>query len=192
MFFFCKITKRFALLCLTILFGISCTTATFAASSASTYPAITYVGTFTDIRPAGENQHGFQVSLWQQKNTVIGILYHAEGAAGNTPRGYIQNVQLQPKSGKLSFDAKLTTGMHTCDEHKNVPSQDLFSFKGILQRNALKGRITYRNVLHSAATEQSVKVTLAKDKSQKLESFESVDAWQQHYAADMQQFGPKW
>lgn len=187
-----KLVKQYVSLCLIILLGISCADLVFASSSTSSYPAITYVGTFTNIRPAGENQHGFQISLWQQKNTVVGILYNAEGLAGATPRGYIQNIQLQPKSGKLSFDAKLTTGMHTCDEHKNVPSQDLFSFKGVLQRNAIKGRITFRNVLHSAATEQSVKVTLARDKTQKLESYDSIEDWQQHYAAEMQQYGPKW
>ncbi|MBI3563021.1 MAG: hypothetical protein HY080_15025 [Gammaproteobacteria bacterium] len=163
-----------------------------AAEAVQNTPAVRFVGSFSNYHYTQEHQYGSQIVLWQYKNTVVGLFYQAEGLAGDTPRGMIENVQLQPRSGRLTFQAKLTTGIHSCKVHNNVPSQDLFVFSGVLRRATLTGTLRHRDMLHEENKDRDIKVSLRHDLQAPYQSFNSLDAWQQHYAEELKQYGPKW
>jgi hypothetical protein len=154
--------------------------------------AIRFVGNFSTIKTTNARRYGSQVVLWQYKNTVVGIFYNADGQTGDLPRGIIQNVKLNPKSGNLSFEAKLTTGLHSCTEHTNVPSQDLFIFNGVLRKSTLKGRLTQKEALHDTEVFSNAKTTFKHEIQPRFDSYDSLEAWQRYVDTELKQSGPKW
>lgn len=160
--------------------------------SAADTPAVRFVGNFSSMKITKDHRYGSQVVLWQVKNTVVGLLYNADGQDTDVPRGVLQNVKLNPKSGNLYFEAKLTTGLHNCDTHKNVPSQDLFIFSGILRRNTLKGRLTQKDALHDTEIYSNAKVSLKHEIQPHFDSYDSLEDWQKYVDAELKQFGPQW
>ncbi len=172
-------------------FGLLTTNLARFASAADT-PAVRFVGNFSSVKMTKDHRYGSQVVLWQVKNTVVGLYYNADGQNADVPRGVLQNVKLNPKSGSLYFEAKLTTGLHNCDTHKNVPSQDLFIFNGILRKNTLKGRLTQKDALHDTEIYSNAKVSLKHEIQPHYDSYESMEDWQKFIDAQLKQFGPQW
>src|SRR5207247_10781996 len=54
------------------------------------------------------------VELWQSGNSVFGLLDFADGLQGDTPTGLLQDAAFDPVSGRVSFKARLTVGLHYC------------------------------------------------------------------------------
>ena len=71
---------------------------------------MTVVGEFTNMRFTGEHQYGYELTLWRAGGCLVGFFYRADGLAGDTPMGELQNVAYDSKSGRLSFESKLRTG----------------------------------------------------------------------------------
>lgn len=154
-------------------------------AAAPPMPAVAFVGYFTGIKATEDHQYGPALALWQYQNTVVGIFYHSDGAIADIPRGGIDNVKLHPKSGKLSFESTLGIGIHTCQQHNNVPSQDRFVFDGTLRKQAITGQLQRFDTLHPDQKPLTSKVTLKRDKQMTFDSFDSLEAWQQFIATQI-------
>jgi hypothetical protein len=121
---------------------------------------VAFFGRFSNMRFTEEHQYGSEVALWKTGNLLIGHFMHSEGLAGDTPTGLIENVNYDPNSGEIGFQAKLSMGDHFCKEHNGVPSRDIFVFKGILKGKIMSGVIKQLNALHDNELVGTEKVQL--------------------------------
>src|ERR1041384_6155831 len=105
------------------------------------------IGSFTNMKHIGEHTYGYSVELWRQGDHLFGFFLSSDGLAGDTPTGLLENVRFNPSTGRLSFQAKLTTGLFSNQQYNNVPSRDVFHFSGLLRRSRIKGYLEASNAL---------------------------------------------
>jgi hypothetical protein len=91
------------------------------------------IGCYANLRGEGERVYGYSLQLWSWGRELIGVMGYWRDRTGRPPLGILTEVQFDPETGKISFKAKLTTGLHSCPEHPGVPSHDLLSFQGYLR-----------------------------------------------------------
>ena len=98
---------------------------------------ITPIGEFSNVYYTAEHEYGYTVQLWQDGETVIGMFFYSGGLQGDAPRGVLENVEYNPRTGQLSFRAKLSIGM----TNGNQWSKDLFEFSGQLSQKNVAGAL---------------------------------------------------
>jgi hypothetical protein len=162
-------------------------------SSEKVIPRTIYVGQFSNMTFTEEHAYGVSVALWRQDPSVFGLLDYAEGLYGDTPSGMLEDVKFDSSSGKISFSAKLTTGLHTCVQHKDpVPSRDLFKFEGTLAKDRLEGTLTRFDAWHMEQKPQTGKVTLKKVDEVPLIEAQSYAEWKLKAIEILKLRGAKW
>lgn len=80
-------------------------------SSNQSNRAVKRLGVFTNMRFTREHQYGYSVELWQEKDRVFGLFLSSEGLSGDTPTGLLEDAAFDAKTGRLTFRARLSTGM---------------------------------------------------------------------------------
>jgi len=177
-----------AILCLLIL--ISLPTPSWSGQELP----ITAVGTYMDMRFTEEHAYGYSVELWRQGDTLFGFLLYSEGLAGDTPTGMLEDVSYDPKSGSLSFSARLTIGLFSNREYHGVPSRDVFRFKGRLTKGRLKGEMERSNALTPDELPTKEKLTLKHDgeQSSEMKHLKDYGNWTSFSSKILKFRGPKW
>jgi hypothetical protein len=94
--------------------------------------SIRALGEFSNMRLTEEHAYGYSVQLWRDGDSLIGLFLASEGLQGDTPTGALENVKYDPRTGSLSFAAKLSMGVNVLPGGKQEPSRDLFEFTGTL------------------------------------------------------------
>ena len=149
------------------------------------------VGSFHNFRFTEEHQSGYGVNLWRHGDTLLGILEVADGLAGDTPSGVLEDTQHDPETGALSFGARLTTGRHFCGRHQDVPSRDLYQFTGTLNEGVLTGDLAYLDVLHPGLPFRTERVELKKSENNPR-PFASRAEWEEFWTEVLSWRGPEW
>jgi hypothetical protein len=54
--------------------------------------AVAFVGEFSSMHQTSEHAYGYSVQLWRSGNELFGFLSAADGIAGNTPTGLLEDV----------------------------------------------------------------------------------------------------
>jgi hypothetical protein len=156
-------------------------------------PRAIYVGQFSNMKFSEEHAYGVSVALWRQDPSVFGLLDDAEGLDGDTPTGVLEDVKFNSSNRKISFSARLTTGLHTCTQHKvPVPSRDLFKFEGTLAKDRLEGTLTRFDAWHMEQKPQTDKVTLKKLDGVPLIEAQSYAEWKMKVDEILKFRGGKW
>jgi hypothetical protein len=153
----------------------------FMASAFAQGPRpLTFVGEFSNMRYTEEHAYGYSVQLWREGAAIFGLFLASQGLAGDTPTGLLDDLKYDPRSGQLSFKAKLTMGV----DARQQPSHDLFEFdgklgaaavSGILKRAAASERINLRKLPPDAALPQR-----------------TYDDWKRQTDEVLRRRGPKW
>ena len=151
-----------------------------AAAFAQAPRPITFVGEFSNMRYTEEHAYGYIVQLWREGANVFGLFLASEGLAGDTPTGLLDDLKYDPRSGKLSFKAKLTMGI----DARNQPSHDLFEFDGKMSAAAVSGVLK-----HGAATERINLRKLQPDTA--LPQPRTYDEWRRQTDEILRRRGPK-
>ncbi len=152
-----------------------------AASFAQAPRPITFVGEFSNMRYTEEHAYGYSIQLWREGAAVFGLFLASEGLAGDTPTGLLDDLKYDPRSGKLSFKAKLTMGV----DARQQPSHDLFEFDGTLSARAVSGVVK-----HGAASERINLRKLQPDAA--LAQPRTYDEWKLQTDEILRRRGPKW
>ena len=92
---------------------------------AQTANTVKRLGVFTHMKFSQEHQSGYSVELWQEKDRLFGYFLSAQGLTGDTPTGLLEDVMFDAKTGKLSFRARLSTGMTVNKNNEEVPTRDV-------------------------------------------------------------------
>jgi hypothetical protein len=115
---------------------------------------ISDVRVYSNMRYTKEHEYGFSVELWKCEGSYAGMLYYSPGMlVGNTPRGLLEQVYLDPTSvdpasGRLSFKGRLSLGEHACPDHKPQPSREAVRFDGMIDGGTLSGTLVLSDALH--------------------------------------------
>jgi len=189
--------SQLPVMALGLLLCFSSPAAAQTASCASIADAtkISEVGAFSDRRHTAEHEYGYTVMLWSAGNCVFGLFESAQGLAGDTPIGELQDLKYDRKTGLLSFSAKLTTGMVSVRGSSGLePARDLFAFKGRLQSRTVKGVITHRlqgnpNV---KATGTDVVLGASAAQAEFMHGAATYGEWRRTWQPILERRGPKW
>jgi hypothetical protein len=155
---------------------------------------VVFLGSFSNLKFTEEHQYGAEVRLWRQGPDLFGFFSYAAGLRGDTPTGLLDHVKYDPETGKLSFQAKLTVGLHSCKLHPSVPSRDLFTFQGILAHSSISGSLRQWDGLHPEKQPEAEKVVLKKMDKAILgrTGYQSRSQWDKEAREMLKRLGPKW
>ncbi len=123
------------------------------------------VGEFSNMRFTAEHAYGYSVRLWRQGDTWFGLLDASEGLIGDTPRGFLDTVRFEGRTSRLSFTAKLITGvtlLGSSPPFRQVPVCERFEFRGVLGATALVGTLTRDRLQPTKVHESTEAVRLRK------------------------------
>ncbi len=101
------------------------------------------LGAFSRITHTGDDAFGYTVKLWKQGDRIFGRFLVYTGAPADPPAGLLEDVKFDPRTKRLSFTTRLSTGLVYSQEHRGVPSRDRFKFDGVLTRRQLVGTLTH-------------------------------------------------
>jgi hypothetical protein len=177
---------------LSLLFA--CLFAPMAVPKPEQQGTIKAIGCFANVRSDGEHADGFSVRLWLRGGEIIGLIDYHRGLMGDPPMGILTDVRFESSTGKLSFKAKLSSGLHSCRNHKSVPSHDLLSFQGFLRSDRMEGNILVEDQLDSPPTivDTRQNFPMRKDDDCISESYENTDAWWLYWKPIYKVRGPRW
>jgi hypothetical protein len=152
------------------------------------------IGCFMNVRSDGEHADGYSVHLWFRGRQIIGLIAYHRGLIGDPPIGILSDVQYESSTGKISFKAKLTSGLHSCRIHKNVPSHDLVSFQGFLNGGELKGNIELTEQLDTPPVVMDTRTDflMRKDSDCHMQDYGSHDAWWRYWEPIYKARGARW
>jgi hypothetical protein len=153
------------------------------------------IGVFSNMRFTEEHAYGYSVQLWRAGHCLVGLFDAAEGLAGDTPVGQLAVTRYDPRSGSLSFSAKLTIGVTmTGESDARVPSREEFQFDGRLRSKLLQGTLVRLDRLHPQVgpVRESVSLRTAPDQSETMIQAPTYGAWIETIKPILQARGPRW
>ncbi len=151
------------------------------------------IGCFNNVR-AGSGAYGYSVKLWTSDTGIIGFIDAYHGSMADPPMGIVTDLKYDRDDRKISFQTKLTFGLHFCSKHKGVPSQDLLSFEGVLKSDRLEGNLVVKDMLDVPAVtiDRHEDLILHKDDACRLESFQAYEIWRWYWQPVYDARGPAW
>lgn len=169
----------------------------FAASSCiqnESDARLVIIGSFDNLRFTEDHAYGYAVEIWRQGNQVFGLFMTYQGVQADPPTGLLENIKFDPKTGKLSFRARLTTGLTYNQQHSGVPSRNIFQFDGYLRRERIEGNIETSNALFPDIEPQRENVVIRKSKegTAAMQRFSSYAEWKRRADEILKRRGPKW
>ena len=155
---------------------------------------VTVIGEFSNMQFTAEHAYGYTVQLWRQDAAVFGLFLASAGLAGDTPTGSLDNVKFDARSGRLSFQAKLTLGAQLDASGKQQPSRDFFAFEGTLKPGELTGSVKHTDAVHPNVKTAVEQVTLRRQSGDLMSMLTrgSYTAWRANVAEILKRRGPKW
>lgn len=177
---------------------VSCALSPVAASQAQV-PAragtVKVLGNFSGVKHAHGDAFGYALDLWKEGGRVFGLLLVYTGPPADPPTGILEDVKFDPRSGQLSFSARLSTGIVYSRGYSGVPSRDRFTFKGVLKRTQVIGTLTRSNELFPSERPRSEKVRLRRSEvltQVMIPPPETYTAWKNWADEILRRRGPKW
>ncbi len=151
-----------------------------------------FLGEFSNVRHTAEHEYGYSVQLWRDGDKPFGLFSAAAGLAGDTRLGLLDDVEFDPVTGKLSFTAKLTTGVIYMGQGKQEPSHDLFSFKGSLIHNVISGALSHEEKHQTVSRPVVSRIRLSKVQDPNAVEASSYENWKATVDPILKRRGPKW
>lgn len=102
---------------------------------------ITVLGEFLNVkhdRKAGD-AWGYSVQLWREGDRMFGLLSAYLGSEADPPTGLLEYVEFNSTTNKLSFRARLSTGIVFDSNNRAVRSRDTLDFTGTVSRSTIVG-----------------------------------------------------
>jgi hypothetical protein len=154
---------------------------------------ISEIGAFSNMRDTAEHAYGETVLLWRSGNCIVGLFESAQGLAGDTPIGELQNVTHNRSTGELRFSAKLTIGI-VAGGALTAPqtSRDLFTFDGTLGATRLIGGLIHANQVDPKPPLRTVMLTASARDAESMRGSATLGAWRGKWQPILKRRGPKW
>jgi hypothetical protein len=170
--------------------SIEMTTSMGATALAAQEPVIP-VGEYSTLHQDGEHCSGYCVDLWRFNGAIHGLFHACAGMVGDMPTGVIERQSYDAKTGRLSFEVRLTLGSDYLGGGRQVPSQDLFSFTGRLSPTELVGTLEKTDKVYADDNVSKESVRLPKQRTLPP-AYDSFEQWQGKINELLKVSGPKW
>ena len=156
--------------------------------------SIIKLGAFSNMRYTAEHAYGYKAELWREQNRIFGFFLSSQGLMGDTPTGLLEDVRYDPRTGELTFQARLTTGLFSNRQFNMVPSRDVFRFKGVLKGRHLIGTLAIANALTPTEVPRrdQIRLTLSQKESEVMIEAQSYADWREKAEEILKFRGPKW
>lgn len=162
------------------------------ATIAPTAP-ISEIGAFSNMRYTEEHAFGETVLLWRSGRCIFGLFESAQGLAGDTPIGELQDVTHDPNTGELRFSAKLTIGIIAGPASRTPqPSRDLFNFDGTLSPARLIGGLIHATQLDPKPPARTILLTASAKDADFMRGSTTYGTWREKWEPILKRRGPKW
>jgi hypothetical protein len=167
------------------------------ACASPTKEGFEYLGEWSNVVVSqSEDPHasGYALQLWKDDGKPVGFLSEYVGPTADPPIGPLQDVTFDPDSGKLSFAAKMTTGVtFSPGQKEGAPSRTLYKFKGVLSEGEVRGSLEKEDLDNTGP--ERLEVTLRSEANPSQASFwkkKTFEEWEQFYFPIIRARGPKW
>ena len=163
--------------------------------SAQAASQVEVLGHFTNVKHAGDDAFGYSLRLWKEGTRVFGLLSVYTGAPADPPVGLLEDVKFDPRSGELSFFARLSTGVVYGQGHSGVASRDRFSFAGVMKRGEVLGTLRRSDDLIREDRPQTARIRLLRSQSLTQDMNPPPPTyveWKNWADEILQRRGPKW
>jgi hypothetical protein len=187
--------RRSTLVTVALLASVSLRGASQANTCATIAPTapISEIGAFSNVRYTAEHAYGETVLLWRSGNCIFGLFESAQGLAGDTPIGELQDVTHDPNTGTLRFSAKLTIGSIAGSASKSPePSRDLFTFDGTLGQARLIGGLIHATQFDRKPPARTITLTASAKDAAFMHGSATYGAWREKWEPIVRRRGPKW
>jgi len=162
------------------------------ATIAPTVP-IAEIGAFSNMRYTAEHAYGETVMLWRAGNCLFGLFESAQGLAGDTPIGELQDVTHDSNTGVLRFSSKLSIGVIVGPASTTPrPSRDLFIFDGTLGPARLIGELIHSTPFDPKPPARTITLTASAGDADFMHGSATYGAWREKWAPILKRRGPKW
>jgi hypothetical protein len=154
---------------------------------------ISVIGAFSNMRDTAEHAYGETVLLWRSGNCSFGLFESAQGLAGDTPIGELQDVAHNPTTGELRFIAKLTIGI-VAGGAVTTPqaARDLFNFVGTVTATRLIGGLTHATQVDPKPPVRTIILTASERDAESMRGSATYGAWREKWEPILKRRGPKW
>lgn len=138
---------------------------------------------------------GFQIELWEHGEDLVGVMMLYVGPVADPPLGELEEVEYDRKSGELRFKAKMSIGAIRGEEPGSwIPSHDLYTFDGWIEKNALTGDLIQRvmNTDPPATNHQRIELRRLDAEEETTVQADSYETWRAWLDAALEARGSKW
>jgi hypothetical protein len=152
------------------------------------------LGAFSNVKHIEDHGYGYVLQLWRQGDRIFGLFIDHSGQTGDPPTGLIEDVKFNPQTTQLSFKAKLSTGLISKGNYRDVPSRDVFRFRGTVSPNAVKGVLEISNALFpkEPATKKRIVLRKSAAMTQVMMDSKTYAEWKTSADEILRRLGPKW
>ena len=133
--------------------------------------------------------------LWKEGDQIFGLFLVYTGAPYDPPTGILEDVKFDPRTGRLSFFTRASTGLTYSQEHRGVPARDRFKFEGVLTRRQLRGNLSHTNELFpdKPATSKRIRLRWSAFQTDVMRPPpQTYSAWKTSVDEILRRRGPKW
>lgn len=156
---------------------------------------IEVLGAFSGVKHAHGDAFGYAVRLWKEGDQIFGLFLVYTGAPYDPPTGILEDVKFDPRTGRLSFFTRASTGLTYSQEHRGVPARDRFKFEGVLTRRQLRGNLSHTNELFpdKPATSKRIRLRWSAFQTDVMRPPpQTYSAWKTSVDEILRRRGPKW
>lgn len=175
-----------------LLCGLIALTLVVTAGAGKGATAFHFMGDFSNVRHTPEHAYGYRLQLWREGERLVGLFSDASGQAADTPVGLIEDVHFNPASGSLTFHAKLSVASVYAGKGKQEPTHDLFTFKGTVRDNEVRGILTHADRSRPGMRANIKGLQLQKTNTGAMVEASSYDEWKRAVDDILKVRGPKW
>lgn len=174
------------------LFTIICSILAGVSISRAEGNLVTLLGVFSRVDSGdGEHCNGYDVELWNNNGSLIGMIHHHRGLCGDPPAGLIEDVSYDKKTGALSFQARLSDGW--AGLNASEPTKDIIVFRGVLANKMLRGRVCWKTPnTNICLRQETVRLSVKHDSYWAHQSYATYEEWKKAKQRILDFRGPKW
>jgi len=164
------------------------------SSTALAKDGFEHYGTWTNVKvssSADPHANGFDLKLWRYQGKILGYLSQYVGPPADPPLGPLEDIRLNEKTGQITFTARLSPGMvYSNETRKFVPATDVYTFRGVVKKDAITGTFTRRAGTLKRTTQEKVVLKGGRKKDDFWDG-KTYQEWKDFYVPILKARGPK-
>jgi hypothetical protein len=150
---------------------------------------------FTSVTVSrGDDPHasGVDIELFRHGGAWFGFITDFVGPVADPPVGKLDGLQLDERTGKIAFTARLSLGVKRSGGTRDwVSTGDLYEFTGTIDQDAISGDLVRRLANDASGRSTSEKIALRREATKSSADNTSYDDWIRNWGLRMKARGPK-